>query len=216
VSAGPAPPGLGTVQRWSPAAPVVPADLILRLQKYRDLARVPRAVRHIADAVAAEASRLLAPEAVLWRGPVTEVDPAGDVTIADAHHFHSRALARLLAPAAEAYVVVLTLGEGIEERASSMLQERLLVEGLLMDTAAWAAIELLNRDVRRLLIDRERSGGRRVTHRLGPGHRDWSVTEQGALLRVFGEAPLPVRVNESACMLPSKSVSGVYGVVPAA
>ena len=216
MNAGPAPPQLGTVQRWTPAAPVVPADLILRLQKYRDLTRVPRAIRHIANAVAAEASRLLAPEAVLWRGPVTEVDPAGAVTIADAHRFHSRALARLLATAAEAYVVVLTLGEGIEERARSMLQEQLLVEGLLMDTAAWAAIELLIRDMRRFLIDHERPGGRSVTHRLGPGHRDWPVTEQAALLRVFGEAPLPVRVNESACMLPCKSVSGVYGIVPAA
>jgi hypothetical protein len=197
-------------------APVVPADLILRLQKYRDLTRVPRAVRQIAEAVAVEASRLLAPEAVLWRGPVTEVDPTGAVTIADAHHFHSRDLARLLATAADAYVVVLTLGEGIEERASSMLQERLLVEGLLMDTAAWAAIELLIRDMRRFLIDQERPAGRSVTHRLGPGHRDWAVTEQAALLRVFGEIPLPVRVNESACMLPRKSVSGVYGVVPCA
>jgi hypothetical protein len=195
---------------------VVPADLILRLQKYRDLARVPRAVRHAADAVAAEASRLLAPEAVLWRGPVTEVDPAGAVTIANTHHFHSRDLARLLATAAEAYVVVLTLGEGIEERARSMLQEQLLVEGLLMDTAAWAAIELLIRDLRRFLIDHERPGGRSVTHRLGPGHRDWPVTEQAALLRVFGTVALPVRVNESACMLPCKSVSGVYGIVPAA
>lgn len=216
MSAGPAPVRLGTVQRWTPVAPVVPADLILRLQKYRDLARVPRAVRQVAEAVAAEASRLLVPEAVLWRGPLTEVDPAGTVTIADAHRFHSCALARLLATAAEAYVVVLTLGEGIEARARSMLQEHLLLEGLLMDTAAWAAIELLIRDLRRFLIDHERPDGRSVTHRLGPGHRDWPVTEQAALLRVFGEAPLPVRVNESACMLPCKSVSGVYGIVPAA
>ena len=206
----------GTVRRWAPVAPDVPADLILRLQKYRDLARVPRAIRQIADAVASEASRLLAPEAVLWRGPVTEVDPAGAVTIASAHRFHSRALARLLATAVEAYVVVLTLGEGIEERARSMLQEQLHLEGLLMDTAAWAAIELLVRDVRRLLIDQERPGGRSVTHRLGPGHRDWPVAEQAALLRVFGEIALPVSVNESACMLPRKSVSGVYGIVQAA
>ena len=195
---------------------MVPAELILRLQKYRDPTRVPRAVRQIADAVASEASRLMSPEAVLWRGPVTKVDPAGAVTIADAHHFHSLALARLLATAVEAYVVVLTLGEGIEERAHSMLGEQLLVEGLLMDTAAWGAIELLIRDVRRFLMDQERPGGRSVTHRLGPGHRDWPVTEQAALLRVFGEVPLPVRVNESACMLPRKSVSGVYGIVPAA
>jgi hypothetical protein len=216
VSANLAEPLIGAVRRWTPAAPLVPSDLILRLQKYRDLARVPRAVRSVADAVAVEASGLLAPEAVLWRGPVTEVDPTGAVTIAHAHHFHSRALARLLAPAAEAYVIVLTLGEGIEARARSMLQEQLLLEGLLMDTAAWAAIELLIRDVRRLLIDHERPGGRRVTHRLGPGHRDWAVTDQAALLRVFGEVMLPVSVNESACMTPCKSVSGVYGIVPAA
>jgi hypothetical protein len=167
---------------------------------------VLRAVRQVADAVAAEASGLLAPEAALARAGQRR-GPGGAVTIADAHRFHSRALARLLATAAEAYVVVLTLGEGIEARARSMLQEQLLLEGLLMDTAAWAAIELLIRDVRRLLIDRERPSGRRVTHRLGPGHRDWSVTEQAELLRV-GEVALPVseRVGlHGAC----KSVSGV-------
>ncbi len=211
-----APPRPGTVRRWTPSAPAVPADLILRLQKYRDLTRVPRAVRQVVDAVAAEAGPLLAPEVVLWRGPVTQVDPAGTVTIAGAHRFHSRALARMLAPAAEAYVVVLTLGEGIEERARAMIREQLLVEGLFMDTAAWAVIELLIRDMRRFLIAQERPAGRSVTHRLGPGHRDWPVAEQAELLRVFGQMPLPVRVNESACMLPRKSVSGIYGIVPSA
>ena len=194
VEAAPARPG--TVQRWAPKVPAVPTDLILRLQKYRDLARVPRAVRQVADAVAAEAGPLLAPEALLWRGPVTQVDAAGTVTIAGTHRFHSRALARLLAPATEAYVIVLTLGEGIEARARAMLQEQLLVEGLFMDTAAWAAIELLIRDMRRFLIAQERPAGRSVTHRLGPGHRDWPVAEQAELLRVFGEVPLPVSVNE--------------------
>jgi hypothetical protein len=203
------------VQRWAPAPPVVPAELVLRLQKYRDMARVPRAVRLAAEAAAQEASGLIMPEAVLWRGAVTRVDPAGAVVLAGLHEFHSAALARLLARASEAYVVVLTLGAAVEERARALLAEQMPLEALLVDTAAWAGIELLIRDLRRYLMARERPAGRAVTHRLGPGHRDWAVSEQAALLRVFGPVPLPVSVNESACMLPRKSVSGVYGIVAA-
>jgi hypothetical protein len=203
------------VQRWALEPPVLRAELILRLQKYRDMARVPRAIREAAEAVAVEASGLASPEAVLWRGPISRVDPSGAVTLAGIHHFHSAALARLLAHASEAYVVLLTLGDALEERVRSMFEERLLLEGLLMDTAGWAAIELLVRDVRRRLIEQERPAGRSVTHRLGPGHRDWPVEEQVALVRIFGETSLPVSLSESVCMLPQKSISAVYGIVPA-
>ena len=210
-----APPRNGAVQRWTLEPPVLPAELILRLQKYRDMARVPRAIREAAEAVALEAGSLARPEAVLWRGPISRVDPSRGVTLAEVHHFQSAALARLLAHATEAYVVVLTLGDALEGRVRSMFEERLLLEGLLMDTAGWAAIELSVRDVRRRLIAQERPAGRSVTHRLGPGHRDWPVEEQGALLRIFGDTSLPVSLSESACMLPRKSISAVYGVVAA-
>lgn len=191
------------------------AEVILRLQKYRDPSRVPAAIREAADVVAAEASRLTAPEALVWRGPVTAVDPAGTVTLDQTHRFSSRALARLLASAADAYVVVLTLGEALEERVDVLFQERLLVEGLLLDTAGWAAIEALMHQIRGRLRALERPAGRAVTHRLAPGYLDWPVAEQAALLGVFGEAPLPVRVTEAAWMLPRKSVSALFGVVGA-
>ena len=201
--------------RWSLEPPAVRAEVILRLQKYHDLACVPAAIREAADAVAAEARRLVSPEAVVWRGPVTAVDPAGTVTLAGTHRFSSRALAKLLASAADAYVVVLTLGGALEERVDALFQERLLLEGLLLDTAGWAAIEALMRQIRGRLRALERSAGRAVTHRLAPGYLDWSVAEQAALLGVFGEAPLPVRVTEAAWMLPRKSVSALFGVLRA-
>ena len=71
------------VWRWALEPPALPAELILRLQKYRDMARVPRAIREAAEAVAAEAIRLTRAEAVLWCGPVSRVDPSGAVTLAD-------------------------------------------------------------------------------------------------------------------------------------
>jgi hypothetical protein len=193
----------------------VSAQLILRLQRYRDMAQVPRAVQSVAEQIAEEATRLTTPEAVVWRGPVTSVDAEGAVTLGGAHRFHSRALARLLASSTEAYVVVLTVGAAIEERARSMLEAQCFLEGFLMDTAAWAAIVVLARDLRRWLLAEERPAARRVTHRLAPGFLDWPVAEQATLLGVFGEAPLPVRVTEFAWLLPVKSISGVLGVVQA-
>ncbi len=209
------PAGSVTVRRWVFEPPTVPADLILRLQKYRQPAGAPIPIRDAAEAMAAEASRLTAPEAAVWRGPVTGRKPDGDVVLDDVHRFRSRALARLLEPAEAAYVIALTLGDALERRVDACFEERCLVEGLLLDTAGWAAIEILMREVRRRLMAEERLSGRVVTHRLAPGYQDWLVDEQAALLRVFGQAPLPVRVTESSWMLPRKSVSALFGVCPA-
>jgi hypothetical protein len=186
--------------------------LILRLQKYRDLARVPAAIRDAAEEAARQAPGLIAPDVVVWRG-AAEVEEAR-IVLGGTQQFESRGLARLLARSDEAYVIVLTIGAALEERAHAMFEEQLFLESVLLDTAAWAAIELLMRTIRRRLGDVERPAGRSVTHRLGPGHLDWPLAEQPALLALFGDTPLPVRLNEAACMLPQKSISGVLGIVP--
>lgn len=195
--------------------PAVPAETVLRLARYRDLTRVPHLIRNAAMEAAREASRLAAPEVVLWRGPLTARDPAGAVTLADRHRFHSAVLARVLEPCSEAVVFVLTVGAAIERHAQAMLADKLLLEAFLVDTAAWAAIESLARALRRRLLAEERAAGRSVTHRLAPGYSDWPLEEQTELFAVFGESPLPVTLNEAACMLPCKSLSGVFGIVPA-
>ncbi len=207
-------PAVGATARLVLAAPVVPPELVLRLQGYRDLGRVSPAIRRAAEAAAREAAALVEPQAVVWRGPVTEVDPDGTVVLAGLHSFRSRVLARVLASASEALVFVLTLGPRIEARVQALFAERRPVEAVLLDTAAWGAIELLRRHLRRRLLEAERARGGSLTGGLGPGHADWSVEEQPALLRVFGEAPLPVSVNAWGCLWPRKSVSGVFGIRP--
>jgi hypothetical protein len=205
---------MGAVSRWILDRPVVPAELILRLQKYRDPARVPPAILAAADAAAAEAGRLVVPEAVCWRGSVTSVDGDGTVVLEGGHRFRSRALARLLASASDAVVVVLTLGPALERRVADLFDAHLPLESVLLDTAGWAAIEICVRGLRQRLRAEEEAGGRRVTHRLAPGFRDWAVEEQAALIAVFGETPLPVSVTESAWLVPVKSISALFGILP--
>ena len=45
----------------------------------------------------------------------------------------------------------------LEERTRALLEEKLYVEAVLMDTAAWAAIELGKQELRRRLLDAERA-----------------------------------------------------------
>ena len=54
--------------------------------------------------------------------------------------------------------------------------------------------------------------GTRVSHRLGPGHRDWPLTEQAALLSLFDEPEPPVRLSEHGVLIPFKSISGLFGL----
>jgi len=196
------------------APPTVPAELVLRLQKYRDPSDAPSSIRDAAERVAREASRLISPRVVVWRGPITRVDSRGEVTMAGAHRFHSRKLARLLTRSTEALVVVLTVGPGIEDRTDEMMECGQLRDAVLMDTAARAAVESLLCSVRRALATVERSRGRRLAARFAPGHDDWPLAEQAELFQLFGETALPVSLNESSYMWPRKSLSAVFGVIP--
>jgi hypothetical protein len=192
----------------------VPAELVLRLQKYRDPGDAPSSIREAAERVAREASRLIAPRVVVWRGPITRVEARGEVTMAGAHRFHSRKLGRFLARSSEALVVVLTVGPGIEDRVDEMMEAGQLRDAVLMDTAARAAVESLLSSVRGSLAATERSRGCQLGARFAPGHDDWPLAEQAELFQLFGETPLPVSLNSSAYMWPRKSLSAVFGVIP--
>ena len=54
----------------------------------------------------------------------------------------------------------------------------------------------------------------RVSHRLGPGHRDWPLEEQQGLVALFEGEDAPVRLSEHGVMIPFKSISGLFGVRP--
>jgi hypothetical protein len=192
----------------------VDPDLILRLQKYRRLPTVPQAVKDVARQMAALAETLLEPRGWLWRGPITGVDGDGRVVVGRRLRFQSQTLARVMKDAAEAAIVVLTIGPGLERRAHALVGEEHYVEGLLLDTAGWAALDVLIKETRHRLAEEARSRGCRLTARTAPGFADWGLEQQGILFSAFDGADLTVRLNEAQVMLPRKSISGVYGLIP--
>lgn len=195
--------------------PKVDPDLILRLQKYKKLEAVPAPVRQAARAMAALAESLVEPEGRLWRAPVRRIEPEGTVLVGDGVEFQSRALARLLRDATEVIAVLLTIGPRLETRAREMMAEEEFLEALLLDTAGWVAIDALAKTLRRDLSADATAQRFRLTHRMAPGYADWGLEQQRVLFSPFGQEALPVRLTEACVMLPQKSISGIYGLIPA-
>jgi hypothetical protein len=197
------------------ARPRVEPTLILRLQKYRNPEAAPVQVGQAAEAAAALAETLVEPQARLLRVPVRRVEPEGAVLLADPIRFQSRALARLLRGATEAILFLLTLGPKLETRAQELMGEEQFLEALLLDTAGWVAVDALAKALRGRLLAEARARGLRLTHRMAPGYADWRLEEQRILFSAFEEDALPIQLTEACVMLPRKSISGVYGLIPA-
>jgi hypothetical protein len=195
--------------------PQVAPDLILRLQKYKNLEAVPLPVRQAAQTVAALAGTLVEPQGRLLRAPVRRVEPEGTVLLADGIRFQSRSLARLFRGATEAILFLLTIGSRLETRTEEMMADEQFVEALLLDTAGWVGVDALARALRGQLSVRAKAQGMRLTHRMAPGYADWALTEQRILFSAFGDDTLPVRLTEACVMLPRKSISGIFGLIPA-
>lgn len=199
--------------RFEPKLGRISPQVILRLQRYRDLSTVPPSIVEAAEAMARRAEGLIAPAALVLPVPIAVVKER-EVQLAGGPALHSRALASMLRASDHAILFLLTLGPRLDAEVGALSEAGELLEAVLLDTAGWAALEAGARGLRAHLLERWRAAGRGVTHRLGPGHLDWPLEEQALLFQAFERGNDLVRLNESGVMVPLKSVSGVYGISP--
>lgn len=195
---------------------------ILRLQGYRDPARIRPRIKAIAEQVADRAASIIAPTIHYRLVPVLRLDGAllelpGEV------RFENQAFARFLAGAEQVAVFVMTMGPALDQEVAAELDRDNLVAGLFLEMAGWLGIEWTTKQLAAHLGAWAREHGLRLTTRMGPGYRyklhgmevAWPLDQQERLFALFDDVPLPVRLLESSVMLPKMSRSGLYGLVPA-
>ncbi len=195
----------------------VPVDPLLRLQGYRDMARVRPRVRAIATKLAALAGTLVAPETTYRRVRIGSCTPAalaletgGETGVT----FHSAEFAKVLGGCREVVVFVLTLGAGFDAEAERFAANEEIVEALFREMAGWIAVERVTKNFTGHLGSLVHDENLAPTRRLGPGYVDWPLEEQAALFGLLDGAPLPVHLLDSCAMIPKKSRSGLYGLRP--
>jgi hypothetical protein len=186
---------------------------ILRFHRYRSLDQVAPAIREVAEEMVRVAQKLVEPEVAFVTRSLSRVTP-DSVTLAAGPTCHGRCLGTHLASAVEVACFVATVGPALDDRVSEMADRHELLEALFLDSAGWLAVEDALRAFRVHLSASVRPRGFRLGPRLGPGYMDWSLTEQQEFFAVFDGAPLPVRLNDYCVMIPRKSLSGLFGLIP--
>jgi hypothetical protein len=184
---------------------------------YPDLAPVAAEVRATAAAMAAYALEIARPLGWLRQVAVravgsTRVELEGDAVL------NSATLANLLRESSAVQLFVVTLGPQIDARVHQLFEAMDGLEGLFLDTAGWVAVQSALSAVRKRCAAKARSEGYRLTRRIGPGYLDWPLEEQAIVFRALagGDALAPIEVLESGAILPEKTLTGLFGLIPQA
>ncbi len=190
-------------------------EQILRAH-YPDIAPVAAEVRATAGAMAAHALEIATPMAWLRQVSIRVID-AARVELEGGAIVTSATLANSVREGTAAQLFVVTLGARLDERVSELFEAMDGLEGLFLDTAGWVVVQSALGAVRRRVGAKARADGYRVARRAGPGYLDWPLAEQSAVVRTLaaGEA-LPIEVLDSGAILPEKTITGLYGLIPLA
>lgn len=201
--------------RVAPAVTAISTTALLRMQGYRDLARVRPRIQKMAEAAAAAAHTLVTPVAHYRRARIAGCT-AEALRLETGTVFHSGRFAASLAGCAEVVAFVLTLGPGLDDEVAALTGRDDPVGALFLETAGWLAIEGATKQLAVHLWAGAGAEGLRLSRRLAPGYADWPLAEQAPFFALFAGIDLPVRLLESSVMVPKKSRSGLYGLAPAA
>ena len=191
-------------------------EQILRAH-YPDLAPVAAEVRATAAAMAAHALEIAHPVGWLRQLAVCHIEGAR-VELDGGANMTSATLARLLQESPAVQLFVVTLGPQVDERVHQLFEAMDGLEGLFLDTAGWVVVQSALSAVRRRSATRARSEGYRLTRRIGPGYLDWPLEEQAIVFRALaaGDTLPPIEVLDSGAILPEKTLTGLFGLVPLA
>lgn len=202
------------VQEFVPEPLCLKAAPILRFHGYRNLERVAPAILEAAQVMVDAAEKLVDPRAVFVRRPVERVG-AETLELQDGPTFRGSCFGKHLCHSREVVCFLVTMGPALDERVTELADGGDLLEAVFLEAAGWLAIEGTLRALRSHLGASVRAERLRLSPRLAPGFLDWALTEQLQFFSAFDDAPLPVSVNEYCVMTPKKSVSGLFGLIPA-
>ena len=125
-----------------------------------------------------------------------------------------RWLAQLLKGAKDVRLFLVTIGDGIEHAATSMMHKGERLEGYILDRIGSFAVESLAEDAENLLRKRYEAKGKSVSVRVSPGYCDWPIEEQEIMCRAMDFSRIGVSLTKSFMMVPKKSISGLVGIGP--
>ncbi len=140
----------------------------------------------------------------------------GGIVLEDGTRFKSVKLAKTLARAREVCCFVATVGPAIDMAVKKQMRQRRFADAYVLDAIGSMSAENVVEQFYQRTADRLAARNQALTLRFSPGYCDWPLDEQRPLFALFDDrADLDVTLSDSCLMSPRKSVSGLFGILPA-
>jgi len=165
------------------------------------------------DACLKKAGDLVHPEACSIKRRVISIG-RNTIKLEKGTVFTGKRLALFLKGAREARIFLVTIGDGIEHAATSLMHKGEHLHGYILDRIGSLAVESAAENMENLLRKKYEAKGKSVSIRVSPGYCDWPVEEQEALERAIDFSRIGVSLTKSCMMVPKKSISGMVGIGP--
>ncbi len=125
----------------------------------------------------------------------------------------SVALAKHLKGSARAALFACTVGAEIGERINAYVSKGEIAKATVLDAVGSEAAEALADNIDRIITNNARAEGFSAVMRFSPGYGDWSIFDQGKVLRALEAAKIGVKATKNYIMVPEKSVTACIGLV---
>lgn len=169
------------------------------------------AITKLAERALAEGMPLLNP-LVIYRRLAVESVRHEQIALRDGGLLTGKVVAEHLAAAREIVLIAATIGGGLEDRISQMLNNDIMY-ALALDGLGTAAVELLGVAACQHFSEAAAREGMKTTVPLGPGMTGWPVeVGQREVFALLDTDKIGLKLTSSSLMVPRKSVSMVMGL----
>jgi hypothetical protein len=138
----------------------------------------------------------------------SSIELSGRVTLSSSHLASHLKGARVLS------FFLVTIGSGIEEKASELMANGDSLGGYLMDRIGSLAVESLAEGVESALRLERLKKDETVSMRFSPGYCSWTIEDQIKMAKILDFRKAGVRLTERCMMVPKKSISAACAIGP--
>lgn len=158
-----------------------------------------------------KAKTLAEPKYTSIEKKITRLDVNG-IELEGGVFFSTKKISQYIKGADSLILFLVTVGEGIEKAASSLISDKDPLNGYLLDRIGSFAVEFLAESFEKSLRKAYSLTKQSVSIRFSPGYCDWRIEEQFTLAKVLDFSKAGVTLTEGCMMVPKKSISAITAV----
>jgi hypothetical protein len=171
----------------------------------------PARISSLIDEYAANAYNLIEPSYSYTIRDVERVQ-GSSVFVEGSIVFQSNVIARLLGRCHKVALLVVTIGDYLEEMVCWLSKHNLMLQAALLDSIGSDAVEGVTDFVQGRIEKLANEQGLVISRRFSPGYCDWDVREQKKIFRAVNGNLAGVHLTDGCLMVPQKSISGIIGI----